>query len=146
MYVNASICMSVLHRSTRRLWIPKIPPTMACFTASQSAVKNPLLKMPKSTSRTSPQHHFLSLVSYQHDPNQAYRLLESRHLKVRRLDILVSTHVDLGPGCLPSVRYVGLVYELLLTTANLIFSKFFPLIPVRFSSRFLVSENFSPYS
>lgn len=45
---------------------------------------------------------------------------------------------------LPSLRYCGFENCTLRTTANLIFSKLLPLKPVRFSSRFLVSENFSP--
>src|SRR6187551_2768047 len=46
----------------------------------------------------------------------------------------------------PSLRYCGFENCPLRTTANLIFSKLLPLKPVRFSSRFLVSENFSPCS
>ena len=101
--------------------------------------------MLKSTSRTNPLRHFLWLVTYQRDPNQGNRRSRSQ-LPIRYHLTHISNAI---PGYhhardLPSLRYIGLEYELRLTTANLIFSKFLPFRPVLFSKRFLVSENGSP--
>lgn len=47
--------------------------------------------------------------------------------------------------CLPSSRYRGFEYMTRGTTANLIFSNCFPLMPVRLESRSFVSLKISPF-
>lgn len=80
----------MLQRSTRCLCTPESPLTLnrfahGLFYHHPSAVEDPPLKMPKSTARTSPLHHCVPPVSYQHGPSQAGRLLELPHLAVRHL-------------------------------------------------------------